>query len=65
MTKRVEFGLRLPVAGPFSLLRETRMNHLGKLAFKWVYWNILIKGLPMPVSNHLSLIGKQHVEHVN
>ena len=29
----------LPFVGPFSLLRETRLNHLGKLAFKWVYWN--------------------------
>ena len=32
-----------PVIGPFSLLKESRLNHLGKLAFKWIYWNILLK----------------------
>ncbi|OLP72946.1 oxidoreductase, partial [Salmonella enterica subsp. enterica serovar Javiana] len=32
----------LPVVGPLSLLKETRANHLGKLAFRWVYWNVLL-----------------------
>jgi hypothetical protein len=38
-----------PVAGlgPMSLLKETRMNHLGTLAFKHVYWNALLRGLPI------------------
>src|SRR5437867_4808523 len=27
----------LPFIGPFSLLRETRFNHFGKLDFKWIY----------------------------
>jgi sulfide:quinone oxidoreductase len=26
----------LPKVGPFSLLKETRINHLGKLAFEWI-----------------------------
>ena len=30
--------------GPFSLLKESYMNHVGKLAFQWVYWNLLLKG---------------------
>ncbi|HEX6914610.1 MAG TPA: FAD/NAD(P)-binding oxidoreductase, partial [Chitinophagaceae bacterium] len=30
--------------GPLALLKESRMNHLGKLAFRWVYWNMLLKG---------------------
>jgi sulfide:quinone oxidoreductase len=49
----------LPVFGPFSLLKETSINHMGKLAFKWIYWNILIKGLPMPVPARMSMIGKR------
>jgi sulfide:quinone oxidoreductase len=31
------------VIGPFSLLKETRINYLGKLTFEWVYWNLLLK----------------------
>jgi sulfide:quinone oxidoreductase len=49
----------LPVAGPFSLLKETRLNHLGKLFFKWIYWNILLKGRKLPVTDHMSMIGKK------
>ena len=50
----------LPFIGPFSLLRETRLNHLGKLAFKWIYWNLLLKGVPMPgVGHRMSRLGKQ------
>ena len=30
--------------GPFSLLKETRLNHWGKMAFKHVYWNLLLAG---------------------
>ncbi len=38
----------LPGFGPFSLLKETRMNHLGKLAFRWIYWNLLLKAIDIP-----------------
>lgn len=48
----------LPVVGPFSLLKETRLNHLGKLFFKWIYWNILLKGRKLPVTDHMSMTGK-------
>jgi len=49
----------LPFIGPFSLLRETHMNDLGKLAFKWIYWNLLLKGVPMPgVGHRMSRLGK-------
>ncbi|MDH5756918.1 MAG: NAD(P)/FAD-dependent oxidoreductase [Nitrospinota bacterium] len=34
----------LSKVGPFSLLKETRLNHWGKLAFKQVYWNLLLTG---------------------
>ena len=38
----------LPGIGPLRLLKENHMNHLGKLAFRWVYWNMLIKGKHIP-----------------
>ena len=38
--------------GPMSLLKETRLNHIGKMAFKSVYWNALIKGRPIPLPHH-------------
>jgi sulfide:quinone oxidoreductase len=48
----------LPVVGPFSLLKESRINHLGKLFFKWIYWNILLRGRKLPVTDHMSMAGK-------
>jgi sulfide:quinone oxidoreductase len=48
----------LPVLGPFSLLKESRINHFGKLFFKWIYWNILLKGRKLPVTDHMSMKGK-------
>ncbi|HEX5995200.1 MAG TPA: FAD/NAD(P)-binding oxidoreductase [Jiangellales bacterium] len=48
----------LPGVGPFSLLKETRANHLGKLAFRHVYWNVLLPGRPMPIPSHMSMAGK-------
>jgi sulfide:quinone oxidoreductase len=37
-----------PVVGPLLLLKPSRLNHLGKLAFRWIYWNMLLKGRPIP-----------------
>ncbi len=48
----------IPIVGPMSLLKQTRLNHLGKLAFKWIYWNRLLTGKELPVSNSMSLAGK-------
>ena len=47
-----------PVIGPFKLLKETRLNHIGKLFFKWIYWNILLRGRKLPVPNEMSMKGK-------
>jgi sulfide:quinone oxidoreductase len=47
-----------PVIGPMALLKETRRNHLGKLAFRWIYWNMLLPGRPLPLPAHMSMIGK-------
>lgn len=34
--------------GPMKLLAESRINHWGKHLFRWVYWHILLRGLPLP-----------------
>jgi len=49
----------LPRVGPLTLLGESRLNHLGKLAFRWIYWNALLPGRHLPVSTHMSMRGKQ------
>ncbi len=51
----------LPVVGPLGLLKETRANHAGKLAFRWMYWNVLLPGRPLPLPNHMSMVGKTTV----
>ena len=47
-----------PLFGPFSLLKESKINHLGKIAFDFIYWNFILKAIPMPISNHFSMLGK-------
>lgn len=49
----------LPGVGPFTLLEESRVNHWGKLAFRWIYWNMLLKGRPLPVPTRMSMLGKR------
>ena len=48
----------VPGIGPFALLHESRMNHLGKLGFRWLYWHGLLPGRPMPVPVQMSMKGK-------
>ena len=47
-----------PGLGPFSLLQETFSNHWGKMMFKWVYWNLLMKGLELPLEAQFNIAGK-------
>jgi sulfide:quinone oxidoreductase len=55
----------VPVIGPFKLLEETRINHLGKLAFKEIYWNFLLPARPMPgISDQMQMAGKIPEEKV-
>ncbi len=49
----------LPVVGPMALLKETRLNHYGKLFFEWVYWHMLLTGKPIPISANMSMVGKK------
>jgi sulfide:quinone oxidoreductase len=37
-----------PTAVGLPLLRESRLNHLGKLLFQWVYWHALLPGRELP-----------------
>jgi sulfide:quinone oxidoreductase len=48
----------VPVAGPFRLLGEAAVNHWGKLAFRWMYWHLLLPGRPIPLPAHMSMAGK-------
>ena len=52
----------LPWVGPMSLLEESRLNHWGKLAFRWIYWNALLPGRPIPVPHRMSMVGKRPVD---
>ncbi len=55
----VEGTFPFPGVGPLRLLKESRMNHMGKLAFKWIYWNMLLKGTHIPfVSAKMQEAGK-------
>ncbi len=49
----------IPVIGPFSLVKETRMNWKGKLWFEWLYWNILLPGKNMFLPPTLVMAGKK------
>ncbi len=44
----VEGTFPFPGVGPLALMKESRMNHFGKLAFRWIYWNVLLRGYQMP-----------------
>jgi sulfide:quinone oxidoreductase len=51
----------MPYVGPLRLLAETRLNHVGKLALRWMYWHVLMPGLGIPgVPARMSMRGKHH-----
>jgi sulfide:quinone oxidoreductase len=55
----VEGEFPFPGVGPLRLLKESRVNHMGKLAFRWIYWNMLLKGTHIPfVSAKMQEAGK-------
>ena len=65
-----------PVPGHFPgkvglpLLRESHLNHLGKLAFEWIYWHALLPGRELPglgatmptAGKHLELVSRGEEE---
>ena len=48
----------MPGVGPLTLLEESHANHWGKLAFRWIYWNLLLKGKDIPIDARMSMAGK-------
>lgn len=48
----------LPKVGPMTLLKESRANHVGKLAFRHIYWNLLLPGRPVGLPSAMSMTGK-------
>jgi len=52
----------LPGVGPFGLLKNTKINHYGKIMFRWIYWHILLKGKEMPIEPHMTMAGKKPVK---
>jgi sulfide:quinone oxidoreductase len=52
-----------PHVGPLPLLKESRLNHMGKLMFEWVYWHVLLQGREMPgISDQMQMAGKHRPE---
>lgn len=47
-----------PGLGPFTLLKETLTNHWGKMMFRWVYWDLMMKGLDLPLESQMNIAGK-------
>jgi sulfide:quinone oxidoreductase len=46
-------------AGPLPLLKESRLNHLGKLMFRSLYWHALLPGRDLPgITSEMSMAGK-------
>jgi len=49
----------LPGIGPFSLLEETKVNHYGKIMFRWMYWHLLLRGAELPIESQMVMFGKR------
>jgi sulfide:quinone oxidoreductase len=52
----------LPGIGPFGLLKNTKINHYGKIMFRWMYWHILLRGRNLPIEAEMTMAGKKQVE---
>lgn len=50
-----------PTAIGLPLLKESRVNHVGKLMFEWIYWHNLLPGHSMPgIGSTMPERGKIH-----
>ena len=50
---------RFPGRVGLPLLRQSRLNHLGKLGFRWLYWHVLLPGREIPaVHSRMPAAGK-------
>jgi sulfide:quinone oxidoreductase len=51
---------RFPGRIGLPLLQQSRLNHLGKLAFGWLYWHVLLPGREVPaVQSRMPAAGKR------
>ncbi|MER6129167.1 FAD/NAD(P)-binding oxidoreductase [Streptomyces sp. NPDC001795] len=51
-----------PAAFGLPLLKESHANHLGKLAFEWLYWHSLLPGRELPgVGSAMPECGKNRI----
>lgn len=53
----VEGTYPVPGIGPFQLLKETTLNHWGKLVFRPMYWAMML-GINVPLPSKMSTAGK-------
>jgi len=52
-----------PAEVGMPLLKESRLNHLGKLMFQWFYWHSLLPGRDMPgITPEMTMAGKHRPE---
>ena len=52
---------RFPGALGLPLMKESHLNHLGKLLFQWFYWHSLLPGRDIPgVHSAMPTAGKKH-----
>ena len=59
-TQPYEGKFPFAVFGPMKLLNPSRLNHWGKLAFRWIYWHMLLPGRKIPlIPEQMSLKGKK------
>ena len=51
---------RFPGAVGLPLMKESHLNHLGKLLFQWLYWHSLLPGRDIPgVHSAMPTAGKE------
>ena len=49
-----------PAGVGLPLLKESRLNHLGKLMFEWFYWHSLLPGRDIPgIGSNMPTAGKE------
>jgi len=63
-TEPLEGEFPIPWIGPFKLLGESVVNHWGKMGFRWIYWNLLLRGVRLPMKAEMSMTGKRNAKHV-
>jgi sulfide:quinone oxidoreductase len=48
-----------PGLGPFDLLKVSFSNYVAKMMFRWVYYNLMLKGSHLPLEPEFILAGKE------